>query len=869
MALEFVDTVAQSTAIALIDTSGSVFGRFAGATIYEKFRAVLEGLPHEQFRLCFWSSKDYLNDGTFKFPFAVKRGALSQPFQVVAGKQHGGTEASLGFKVIDEWMAEGTQTVYLLTDGTIWDKQEFPGVMRAFVAKWPDVQLHLVTVEAKDVDFEGREDIDGLVGADIYAALVGARLTGMLSSFTSYTRNHTDGYKHIDRTRAPPGYLSFRSQLFRDAQMPQFFQHVRGLVAGMDATDEAAMLRLLQDLVTPVARACRDKAPNMARATVTNFASLFRGSCIDNNMAVFLLSDGCDADNSGRVQLLSNLRAQLKEAFKQANLMLRDDVRNACAMAEWVSLPMAAADGRVIVFRGTALNKAVDAGQQYRNGAVEVGGALVGGLPLKLTLQDRTDDAVQGGMAEQCTRQWVRAVVAKTYGLNATEDAVIYYVMAIAAWVDAAAEDAQVRAGWATLARIMLRKKRLHAAAEEWDLLERGETPTPNSGTVDDFLAILGRVRAALCPTSDATPWQLWWALCRPLGLTNQLRHCEGVDAGHRVQWPPLVTVALTDCAEADYRCIITMEDTTASGGMRLSPHTSLTGMACRPAMVFSMDGVAGLLASDCSVCPYCYKPVGQADFEAVPPYTPPAPDVRFETDALGAAWVKPRQAAKAAKARGAGPTAGKAKSGCVVVHLKGAVGCGKSVFTKELRAKLEGAGKTVTVLSVDVHAVATGGNFGAAIAATKRDAAGAGGSDVIIVDTCGDVDASQSLFGLDVSACTHVTVPVNFIDKQSVRGLVAFSLHNVLARDQPGTKDGVTVSLTAQAGVNKCVEVWRRKATAAYSGDVKGLPQVLKSVPKTANAKLADLASEYAARLAAEGVRERQLAEVCSVVGV
>lgn len=869
--MQFTDAVAQPTAIALVDTSGSVFHTFsAGQSVYDKFRAVLEGLPHEQFRLCFWSSRDYLNDGTFKFPFVIKRDALRQPFTVVAGKPRGGTEAGLAFGVIDEWMREGTTTVYLLTDGTIWDKSSFPGVMRDFVARWPDAQLHLVTVEAKHVDLEGREDIQGLVGSDIYAALVSERLTGMLSSFTSYTQNHDAGFKHIDRVRAPPGYLSFRSQLFRDAHMPQFLRHVQGLVAGMDTRDEAAMLRLLQDLVTPVARACRGKAAAQARALVTNFAALFRGSCIDNNMAVFLLSEGCDADNSGRVQLITDLRAQLKQAFRQADLMLGDDVRNACAMAAWVSLPTPVRGDRTVLFRGCTLDHAVQGPRAYRNGAVRVNGALVAGLPLQLALPERTDDAVQGGMAEQCTRQWVRLVVARTYGMGVTEDAIIYLVMGVAAWVDAVCADDQVKTAWANLARIMLRKKRLHAAEEEWDLLERGETPTPNVGTVDQFLGILARVKAALCPASPASPWELWWAMCRPLGLVHQLRHCEGVDEGARVQWPPLEVHAVADCSAEDYKCIITLEDTAATGGMRLRAHTSITGMACRPAMVFSMAGMAALLASDVATCPYCYRDVRVDDFEAVPPYSPPAADVTPLADPLSQPWKK---AAKAQASQGLrradAPTGGRAKAGCVVVHLRGTVGCGKSTFAAELQRWLENAGKSVAVLSTDVNVVAAGGDFKAGIAATKTQAAAAADKDVIIVDTCGDVDATTSLFGLDVSAATHVPVLVNFTDKQSARGLLAFSLNNVLARDRPGQRDGVTVSLTAQAGVNKCVEVWRRKATAAYSGEVKGLPHVMKSVPKTANAKLADLASGYADKLIKDGVREKQLAAVCAAVGV
>lgn len=874
MALEFSKPAASPTAVALVDASGSTSWHYLpGQPVFDKFRAVLQELQHDEFFLSFWSSPcTGLPDGTFKFPFAVKRDALTQPFTVMRSKLTGGTNACLAFRDLGDWMKR-VHTVYLLTDGAISDRATFPGVVEAFLRQWPDTQLHLVTVQDCTVDFDRRENNDGLVGADIYAALVERSLTGTLSSFTAYTQNHPEGFKLIDRVRAPPGYLAFRDQLFRDTQMPQFFKHARELVAATDTADEAAMLRLLQDLVTPVARARRDKSPAAAHALVTTFASLFRGSCIDHNMAVFLLSDGCDAEASGRVRLITNLRSQLKEAFRQADTMLADSVPNACAMEQWVSLPMQAADGAWVVLRGAAhtLCEPVSAAKLYRAGAVRVGGALVGGLPLVLQLRDATPDAVQGGMAEQCTRQWVRTVVAKTFGLSTLEDAIMYAVMGVAAWVGAAAQDAQVAAAWANLARIMLRKKRLNSEEEEWRVLERGETPTPNNGTVDQFLAALARVGRAL--GVDAQPWQLWWAMCRPLGLTAQLRHCQGVDEGFRVQWPPLTVHALTPESRADYRCIITLDDTAATGGARIRPHTSLTGAACRPGMVFSTAGVAGLLASDMPACPYCYVDVSAADFEAVPPYAPEAADLTFKDDALGREWVAPAKAAgpKADKGGRAKAVAlgGKAKAGACVVHLKGVVGCGKSTYAQALRARLEAAGKSVAVLSTDANVVARGGDFQAGISATRADASAAADKDVIIVDTCGDVDSSAVLFGLDVSAARHTTVLVNFTGKADARGLLAWALHNVLTRPAPGTHNGVTVSLTAQAGAAKCVEVWRRKATAAYGSEVRGLKALLKGVPKAVNQKLADLASAHLAKLQADGVQARQLQEACAFVGV
>ena len=164
-------------AIALVDASGSVKSPFVNnLSIFNKFRDILKTLPHKHFYVQFWSSIGALGtqQGTLKIPFKVEKLQMSQPFSVCAATNFGSTFPHLGFLGIDDWLQSGVNTVYLLTDGDMSDpcSPDFQKVVSNLMTSFPDVQLHLITVESREVQFENVEDIGCLVGGDVFKILV-------------------------------------------------------------------------------------------------------------------------------------------------------------------------------------------------------------------------------------------------------------------------------------------------------------------------------------------------------------------------------------------------------------------------------------------------------------------------------------------------------------------------------------------------------------------------------------------------------------------------------------------------------------------------------------------------------------------------
>lgn len=827
-------------AIALVDASHSVKDSFFGsASIFTKFCDILKSLPHQHFYLQFWSSPGALGSplGTLKFPFQVERSQLSQPFAVCLTKEFLSTFPHLGFVGIDDWLEAGHHTVYLLTDGAMSNPSspDLKNAVSHLMTSFPDVQLHLITVEARDVALQTLEDTQGLVGGDVYHILVRNHMTHLLSGFVSYTRNYPSGYKHLSRVRAPPGYLSFRDRLFREVDMPKFFAEVQRLVSELDPQDEEKLLQLLQDLVTPVARAQRDKPAGMVQAMTNNFASLFAGTCINPQVAVFLLSSGCTSDNAGQVQVLADFRRQLRDVFKSAQNMLCAGVSNAIGLSQsgnrWMSLPMACraanpGEPEQVIVVGPAhhLDKDVALqGSTFRQGTAQLGNTLIGALPMITgELPAESDSVVTGGLTEQCTRQWVRALAARTYGVNATSDIVVYLIMALNAQVSASAHvDDAVKKAWANLAKIMLRKKRVNSTDTEWDRLERGEFPLPNNGQREsletDLFAVLKLVggREAVhapreCPTQSVGPvpcreqcptgkigirWpDIWRALCVPLGLKSQLRHCvhEVFDNfAEQIVWPDLGFHSLP-MEDLEYKCGITMESTAQTGGFKLLEHTSRTGYQCSPRLVFSEEGMRALLADSAPrVCPICYAAIDHGSFVAVGPATSsclggssasfgmrlptftsnplleraaPAPTTPAASQpAKPVANPKPKVVV-AAKCTDA--TKG-------IIFLKGTRGCGKTTFAEKVKGALISAAPHGLEISV---CVIDGDLPEAKIKALDAVRAGV---NYIIIDAC--FFKTLSSFGIDVGNVPCCTVAVNY-DKQSedLAGLLAWSWRNV-----------------------------------------------------------------------------------------
>lgn len=846
-------------------------------------------------------------------PMAVENSRLGFIFGLMQEKIFGQTRPDIGMREACKLLStlgDSYKDIYLLTDGQMngCTKQQFAESVRHLTQTHPSARLHLVAVQDRNIDVNSESQVCGGAGGDVYEALVLYSLTDILASFCSVSRNHLEGYTHLSRLRAPPGCLAFGQKFFLETNLRDFYLWLRDEIA-THAGDEAWLTCTLQHLSATLSAFDKDKSECVQTATRRNFAALFCDTCIGFQWALFALEQGVAADRRGQAQILSTFRSRLKTAFKEADMLLQRDVTLAiCERPNDFFFTLPARAKQFGQFYGWCVNRvpmtatrlAITANRNtYKNGAFQCGDVRLCCFPVlgsagsrMKQLETLSDQTVMGGPSEQCLRQWLRTAISTTYGINHMKDDCIYMIMALHALF--AKHRDQIRAQTRTettrdsnnvqsdtgdsddalqqlddyvntlraLALIALRKKRLNSVDTELARLVRGEAPVPNSGRIEDLHSALRSIGDKLHVqprvVSETQSWQFWKFICQSFGFAEQNKHCmcdsndvEFTLASDSSDSDGPATVVFQNIVNAlDYSCVITLEDTSQTGGFMLRAHTSLTGSACAPRFVLSADGATFMKQyASCVVCMQRIDesylvPVGPSvhtddvikhispDFIAI---TSPQSLVQVSisgaepfnasarTSTSSASSASSASNASSASSASTGSRAATVQAGknvCLVV-LKGTVGCGKSTFAANLKQEAESRGFVVFVCSPDKVCVERGCDMRQActiVSETLGDfIAQKDPKQLVIVDTCNENTHKKTevIFGCKFGP-RHIIL-VNWTDGCSLEQYLAFSLHNVLSRPAHSRDSNFYLNpVTASRDV--CISVHRKKATTVFS---------------------------------------------------
>ncbi len=215
----FVVPQTEPSAILLVDASYSVKtpSRYPQSkptanppTIFDEMQKICSNLPHKNFYLLFWNSKNFentfgmaVNDqasirGISKLPEPVAKENLAQKFKFTMNSivPCCVTEPHLGFSNIDDWLAKGySQTIYFLTDGFIgWNEIKSYEIaaqnnllcdsIKRIIAKYPRVQINIIAVEAKTMNLDA-EQLQ-MVGNDVFNAISRNNLTNSLTTYDTF-----------------------------------------------------------------------------------------------------------------------------------------------------------------------------------------------------------------------------------------------------------------------------------------------------------------------------------------------------------------------------------------------------------------------------------------------------------------------------------------------------------------------------------------------------------------------------------------------------------------------------------------------------------------------------------------------------------
>lgn len=897
----FEPDVYQYNAIVLVDSSASTLDSFKETSVFDRMLAAITELPESHFRLLFWNSdkdKSQTNfpGGTFKIPYLVEKSKMNQPFTIAKNYITSGclTCPHLAFQNIPvDWISKnGVTKIYYVSDGQMgWSsisdsdqdklKIQLSNAIKFLFDRFSNIQLHMITVQPRDLDFTNLESLNNAAGCDVYQVIVENQLTKYVTKFISYTLNNPNGFTHISKTIPPPGYVPFGDNFFSEVRTQEFVSYLIKLIK--DTPVENDLLKIVQNLSATLSYLTKDKPQHMIREIINTFCNLFQQTVIDPMFVQFILSDAVEKENAGQANVFAVYRTQMKELFKTATNLLNKNTKDAIGIGQYfISLPI---HGKIVSGHYRLIDKDLMIAQKrYPQSALDVNGILVPIIPF--------DYPRQSAMNEQCLRQWIRTMISEMYGVNALDDSIIYIVLGIVLRVVSSDVSELVKSSFRRIGTIMLQKKRLNSNTTELARLLEGNAPIPNSGRIQDFYDYMYTNNRLL--GLNFQPMTLWYMMCRALKIDDladkQFVHCNGdikkdFDGANMDDLMKMVAKRISNVDHfeipfenvLDYSCLVTLEDTATTGGYRFLQHQNLIGQICNPVSVLSADGYQALISSNNCVCPLCYTKLEQNQFEIVGP-KPVASDIDvfpkgsaryFSGLALPDVKVdpNPQQAPEEPQDPQVVFEQHMArlilnKTGTLLI-MKGCVGAGKSTISARLDAKIKEIGGRCIIAGMDKYCK-TGMNFHDAYDHVQKEICqlntypNDGKPLVVIIDTCGD--NRDDIFGLNFAGWKKVEYWPNLITVD-LFGYLCWSLRNVLQRKQPGPNDTHWLNPRG-AGVSKCIEVHSKKTRALFGnrGRIPRMPVVPTTGEGDANRLLLPHANAYQLRLNQEMKLDNQV---------
>lgn len=846
---ELFNQVLSKEAILLIDASGSVTNRFNSefASTFDKMEAVIKNLPEEKFKVCFWNSNNEANktftNGILQYPYTIRKDNIGQIFKHVKGLITGncGTFPHLGINGINpDWMKTSSK-IYFVTDGQMsngyYDEitgisvsANFSNSVTKLFATYPKAQLQIITVEARNVDFRSAETLNSAAGSDIYKVITNNKLTNYVHKFTSYTLNN-EGFVQLNKNIPPPGHLPFGSTYFSETKMAEFVQYIRELIVKNSTEDE--LLKIVQDLSSTLSYLTKDKPVKLVDQIINQFCSIFNGTVLDPMFVKYILADSIKKELGGQANIYAQYRQKLQNLYKEANNLLLQNVVNSINVENrFVTFPIY---NKIVTGHKSLVTEDICDSERFCKGAIKVNHMLLPVLPF-----DKGS-----AMNDQCLRQWVRQCISKLYSVNKLEDIVMYIVMYLNLQVSQSELPGDIKQVFRNLVTTMFRKKRLNSDTTELDRLINGDAPVPNSGKINDFYNYMSVIGSKF--QIPYKPMTIWYLMCKAYDkdiAAKQLDHCIASNLFEEdvleLVVPNITHYDIPVESTLDYSCIITLDDTSITGGYRMKPHVSNYGSTCSPIYVFSDLGYENYVSNPSTItCPICYTKLDISSFEKVGPKV--ENDVVFFTNdevnvfdnVIKTSKPIPYASSSSSSTKVTNmltaPKNGKKK---VCITMKGTVGAGKSTMSELIKTKVEAMGGHCLVVGTDKY-MQQGFTTAQAINKIKEDMTALNDIDsdliVLVVDTCGE-RAGGNVFDIRLQNWKTLNVFPNY-DKNDMKGYMAWSLRNVLNRTN------VTPNCYLKPGtssVDTCIMVHTKKAKALFGkSTIPAINQNVYSVDK------------------------------------
>ena len=829
-----------SNNIVLMDSSGSVVTDFGTTkktvfeTMCEKTGDIMNKNKVENFRIMFWNSENNnFPQGVMALPFFVTKERLIEVAKNLILPKITNTSLTHTWLSFDrlprEWLNHvDSFNIFLITDGELGHtgmnsieksncQNKLSTSIKKLLDEYNNIQIHIIAVENINRNYENMTESTNIVGCDVFNCIQKESLTNKISSFISYSPNNPEGYVQFQNIRCPPGHAPFKQQYFHFSKLDLFYKHIKELIPTLNIEE---LYRLVNELSKTLQVITKDKTPEISNKIIESYCKLFDNSPIDIVLLKFMLLDTIERDRSGKAEIITEFRNRVRNLFKQAEELLCKNTKNAIGINgdKVMSLPLQLSEKESIIVCPAKMMHDNIFGQ-FNNSSIKINNKFIPMIPIKFYKSE---------MSDQCLRQWIRILVSKITKRHITDDTIIYIMLSKMVQVILSDIDEEIKIAYREICISMLNKKRLTEDITEYKYLQQGNIPTFNNNFEKGMMIALEFMNLKI------KPYTYWYLICLALNneklIKNQAVHCvndiktdfpeldklENLLIMIKPQIKTIDIINVPDEYNLEYKCIITLEDTSETGGYMIMSHFNKNGeYICSPNQVLSNDGYTTFIKSDHSLCPICYQELSENDFKQINKKA--NLDIKIPDNTVGCYNENINQIIEVIKPL---PLNQKNKKR-IIISMKGTIGSGKSTISMELHKQLTEVGIKSIIVSMDNY-YKKGFDASQAGNMIKNDIIKFSQNDddllIIIMDMCNEKGPNlKNLFGINMTSWKNIIFWSNIykqmkqITHEERMNYLSWTLYNVLNR---GKSDGTTLyHLNPELfGMSKCIEVHKRK---------------------------------------------------------
>jgi len=607
---ELIVTEIDQCPIVMIDNSGSTSDTYSTQYIKDKIKNLEEKYSTDAFKcndnnnilqyefcaihqllknqgvkecnLMVWNSSVYSTDTKITLDELEKRSIMT--------RITGGTNVFNALQNIPaDWFKKDCKNdIYIVTDGYTSGSLHAKEILKDLIHK--NCRIYIITVETNEYDYI---NTNISAGNQFYKTIRDSKSTGYVKKFISYNKKHVitdkedNPFVSFSNPDVKLGYSPFKDHVFRTDKIIDFIQYINKMIK----EEKPNIIKLAHELTMTLYHFTKGKSIIIQTGIINLFADLFKDTDQFTSIRELFISE-VDNHSKGMSNTFQDYRNNRNNFFQKAQLALFNDTKKSITYGNTLSyvsfITNTKSGDYLFEYKPEDVNGTVYINDQsYKNSSVKMADYVVPVIPQDINLDDNIYD--------QCTRQWARTNYAHKYGVNVASDDILYMICADFLRVYLSDSSQNFKKTYRGLARVMLDRKRYGTSIKEWDYLKDDNPPAPVVGDQQKIYKILKNA-AKYIGLEKIHPMTFWYGVISAFnndelkksqftfcqdGLIEDGIHKDDILIYLKNKVKPLKSITISQGISYDYTCLISLEDTSETGGYVIKPYNVTDSIIC------------------------------------------------------------------------------------------------------------------------------------------------------------------------------------------------------------------------------------------------------------------------------------------------